>query len=436
VTTTTPLGRTTRSELDDRGRVTKTTVAPGTQGALHPVRRLYDAQGRLAALTQGPDPDTAATRVTTFTYKSTTDAQNGLLDTSTDALGRTTSFIYDAAGRVTTQTLPDGRPIGYTYDQNGNVTAITPPGRPMHEFSYTPVNLESEYDPPRVSGLPAPVTQYSYTLDRQLDTITRPDPYLIRYGVDGGTYRVISDHLGSPRLVVNVADGTVAQRMEYDEFGDVLVDTNPGFQPFGFAGGLYDADTHLVRFGARDYDAETGRWTAKDAICFAGGNPNLYGYVLNDPVNLIDPLGLLNLIGGVGGSAMAITGAEGSVGIVINIGPNPNAGVFGSIGAGGGVNVSGDVFAGFIYGDITNVSGLTANINGVLGPLSVTIFTDPQTGQILGGTIGWGPGIPLGGSGTLSQTGTFTLTDFSALIDAIVDQILENLASNNGGQCP
>ncbi|MBX3032733.1 MAG: RHS repeat-associated core domain-containing protein [Bdellovibrionaceae bacterium] len=43
---------------------------------------------------------------------------------------------------------------------------------------------------------------------------------------------------------------------------------------------------------ARDYDAETGRWTSKDPILFEGGDANLYGYVLNDPVNLIDPNGL------------------------------------------------------------------------------------------------------------------------------------------------
>jgi hypothetical protein len=48
----------------------------------------------------------------------------------------------------------------------------------------------------------------------------------------------------------------VAQRLGYDEFGNVLKNTNLGFQPFGFAGGLYDPDTKLVRFVARDYDAE------------------------------------------------------------------------------------------------------------------------------------------------------------------------------------
>ncbi|CAK0769578.1 hypothetical protein CCP4SC76_510006 [Gammaproteobacteria bacterium] len=58
----------------------------------------------------------------------------------------------------------------------------------------------------------------------------------------------------------------------------MLNDTNPGFQPFGFAGGLYDRDTGLVRFGYRDYDAETGQWTAKDPIGFRGGDTDLYAY--------------------------------------------------------------------------------------------------------------------------------------------------------------
>ena len=64
------------------------------------------------------------------------------------------------------------------------------------------------------------------------------------------------------------------------------------WKPFGFAGGLYDSDTKLVRFGARDYDAETGRWTTKDPIRFKGDGTNLYAYVLNDPINFIDPSGL------------------------------------------------------------------------------------------------------------------------------------------------
>src|SRR5207302_1808715 len=93
------------------------------------------------------------------------------------------------------------------------------------------------------------------------------------------------------------------QRMDYDAFGNVLLDTNPGFQPFGFAGGLYDRDTKLTRFGARDYDAETGRWMVKDPILFDGGDTNLYGYVLNDPVTHIDPSGLAALGSAIEGGA-------------------------------------------------------------------------------------------------------------------------------------
>ncbi len=95
----------------------------------------------------------------------------------------------------------------------------------------------------------------------------------------------------SNALVVNTADGAVAQRIDYDEWGNVTSDSNPGFQPFGFAGGLFDRDTGLIKFGARDYDPATGRWAVKDPIGFEGGL-NFYEYSGNDPVNSIDPIGL------------------------------------------------------------------------------------------------------------------------------------------------
>jgi RHS repeat-associated protein len=114
-----------------------------------------------------------------------------------------------------------------------------------------------------------------------------PD-YLIKGGV---TYRVVSDHLGSTRLIVDVATGAVAQELRYDEFGRVLLDTNPGFQPFGFAGGLYDGQTGLVRFGARDYDPVAGRWTDLDPVGFDGGSANLYEYVFSNPLTFVDPTG-------------------------------------------------------------------------------------------------------------------------------------------------
>jgi RHS repeat-associated protein len=104
-------------------------------------------------------------------------------------------------------------------------------------------------------------------------------------------YRIVADHLGSVRLVVNAATGAVVQRIDYDSYGRVAQDTQPGFQPFGFAGGVTHSSTSLVRFGARDYDPTTGRWTVKDPIGFGGRATNLYAYAGEDPVNRIDPTG-------------------------------------------------------------------------------------------------------------------------------------------------
>jgi RHS repeat-associated protein len=78
--------------------------------------------------------------------------------------------------------------------------------------------------------------------------------------------------------------GAFVQQMDYDGFGRVLWDTAPGFQRFGFGGGLYDPDTGSVRFGLRDYDRLTGQWMSRDPIGFAGGDCSLFNYVRNDPL--------------------------------------------------------------------------------------------------------------------------------------------------------
>jgi RHS repeat-associated protein len=84
----------------------------------------------------------------------------------------------------------------------------------------------------------------------------------------------------------------VAQRIDYDEFGRAMQNTSPGFQPFGYAGGLSDDQTGLVRFGARKHDPATGRWITKDPLGFAGGSANVYTYVNDNPISGRDPTGL------------------------------------------------------------------------------------------------------------------------------------------------
>jgi len=52
----------------------------------------------------------------------------------------------------------------------------------------------------------------------------------------------------------------------------VLADSVPSLQPFGFAGGLRDPDTGLIRFGARDYEPQIGSWTNKDPMRSGAGS--------------------------------------------------------------------------------------------------------------------------------------------------------------------
>jgi len=100
------------------------------------------------------------------------------------------------------------------------------------------------------------------------------------------------DQVGSLRALVDTS-GAVVKSVEYDAFGQVVSDSNPGLETYvGFAGGLQDRDTGLVRFGFRDYLPDVGRWTARDPIGIVGGGWETYVYVFNNPVNFLDPNGL------------------------------------------------------------------------------------------------------------------------------------------------
>jgi RHS repeat-associated protein len=121
--------------------------------------------------------------------------------------------------------------------------------------------------------------------------------------IGGFKYCLSYDQIGSLRIVAN-ASGNVVKNIDYDSFGNVINDNNPDlYVPFGFAGGMYDRDTGLLRFGYRDYDPDTGRWLAVDPIGIMSGDLNLYRYVWNNPVILIDPWGLRVI--GLGGQAQA-----------------------------------------------------------------------------------------------------------------------------------
>ncbi|MGK4006806.1 RHS repeat-associated core domain-containing protein [Sorangium sp. So ce1036] len=197
-------------------------------------------------------------RLLTYDTKTYAYQDSGELRSRTDtATGETTLFDYSPLGHLRGVALPSGAVIEYVLDGLGRRVGKKVGGTLVKGFLY-----EGALRPiAELDGTGAVVARFIYG-----ERINVPDA-MIRGGV---TYRILTDAIGSVRLVIDAATGTVAQRMNYDEFGRIVLDTNPGFTPFGFAGGLYDPDTGLVRFGARDYDPEIGRWTAKDPLLFDG----------------------------------------------------------------------------------------------------------------------------------------------------------------------
>jgi RHS repeat-associated protein len=234
----------------DNNRTTATNIVDS-------VNATYDTQDRL--LTYG---------ASTYAYTA-----NGDMASKVDSSG-TTTYSYSAFGELLSVTEPDGTFIQYVHDAEHRRLGKSVNGTLTKAWLYDGrFRIVAELD-----GSGNVVSRFVGGI--------RPNgaEYMLR---GGNVYRLVRDHLGSVRLVVDVNAGTVAEEIDYDEFGVVTTDTEPSFQPFGFGGGLYDSDTGLVRFGLRDYDASVGRWTTKDPTGLDGGT-NLYEYAMSDPINALD----------------------------------------------------------------------------------------------------------------------------------------------------
>jgi RHS repeat-associated protein len=219
---------------------------------------------------------------------------DGFLTTKTQGSDMTT-YNYSSRGELINVNLPNGSLIEYINDPIGRRIAKMVDGVITEKYLWQGLTrLLAVYD-----GNNNLFMRFEYADARMPVAMTK----------GGITYYLTYDQVGSLRIVAD-ASGNAVKRIDYDSFGNIINDTNPGFEvPFGFAGGLYDSDTGLVRFGFRDYDPNIGRWTAKDPILFLGGDPDFYGYCLGDPINWIDPDGALFLPGAVGGAIVGGVGA-------------------------------------------------------------------------------------------------------------------------------
>jgi RHS repeat-associated protein len=312
---------------DDLGRITEITETDGAQTTRWGYG--YDAAGRLAQVTRDGaayasyEYDANGNRLRAVDaagvvdgsydnhdrlvsyggvqYGYTPDGEMAFRATGAD----TTAFTYDVLGNLASVRLPSGTQVEYLLDPAGRRVGRKVDGVTVQRFLYGgPLNPVAEVD-----SAGTVLSRFVY------GTAGNAPDYMVR---GGRTYRLVADHLGSVRRVVDVSTGEVVQRLDYDAFGRTLTDSNPGFQPFGYAGGMLDTQTGLVRFGARDYDPSTGRWTRPDPLGFEAGDPNLYAYVMGDPVNMVDPSGLSGCecegTNMAGAAANAVGGATGGGG--------------------------------------------------------------------------------------------------------------------------
>jgi RHS repeat-associated protein len=128
----------------------------------------------------------------------------------------------------------------------------------------------------------------------------------------GGTQYVFSDHRGSTRVVTNQT-GAVISRQDYEPFGGELGAVGVRSVDSTYGGGNsvrqkyaemeQDDGSGMSHTLWRKYDRISGRWTSPDPYgeSMSVSDPqsfNRYTYVNNDPVNLIDPLGLMSISSG------------------------------------------------------------------------------------------------------------------------------------------
>jgi RHS repeat-associated protein len=287
-----------QATLDAAGRAT----AIDRLGTANDAILAYDVRGRLASVSDGGGPVASWTWDANGNRLSQTDgsgtvtgsyddrdrllswgaldfawSEAGDLQTRTDTgTGDVTGFAYDERANLLEVDLPDGTVVTYAIDGLGRRVARSVDGVVTNRWLY----MDGLHPVAEVDGTGNLVARFVQA------TVGTP-AYLEKGGV---TYALVTDRLGSVRRVVDAATGLVVQAIDYDAFGRVISDSNPGFQPFGFAGGLYDPLTGLVRFGARDYDPEVGRFTTPDRQGMRGGL-NVYLYANGDPVNFVDPEG-------------------------------------------------------------------------------------------------------------------------------------------------
>ncbi len=183
-------------------------------------------------------------------------------------------FQYDGRNRMTRAEGQSGRVVTFGYDAFGR-RAWKTSGNVTTRFVWAGEQVIREV---RSDG-----TSRDY-----LYPPGSPTPLAIRDR--GMTYTVHADHLGTPRRLTD-PQGRIAWSGDGDAFGRTRVSASTVTNPIRFPGHYHDEETGLHYNRFRYYSLRLGRYLSRDPASYLGGL-NLYAYAGNDPINVIDPMGL------------------------------------------------------------------------------------------------------------------------------------------------
>ena len=286
---TLPNGVVASYAYDNDSRITSLTYGTGGSCTSPPsnlgnLTYSYDADGRRLAL----GGSLAAVNLPSNVAGGSSTTYNA--DNEQTKFGGAT-LAYDANGN-----LSSGSGSTYTFDARNHLTAISTGGNSA-SFVYDPFGRRMK------KTVNSAVTQYIHDGLNPVQLLNGAVPPAVTANLleglnideyfkssTNGGLTFLSDALGSTIGLVN-ASGAIVTSYSYQPFGKTTI-SGSATTPFEFTGRENDG-TGLYFYRARYYSPTYQRFIAQDPLDFGGGSANLYAYLVDDPVNLVDPSGLL-----------------------------------------------------------------------------------------------------------------------------------------------